>query len=67
VGEVLAAGHANGDPATLQTLDLLRQEAHALSRILRLIADQGSRDVIIPGEALAACVPMAAQRLRLTY
>lgn len=66
VGAALAAGNANGDPEALQALDLLRQETHALSRVLRLVADQGSRDAIIPGEALAACVPMAAQRLRLS-
>ncbi|MDG4649244.1 hypothetical protein P6F26_12375 [Roseibacterium sp. SDUM158017] len=66
VGEVLAAGTRPADMRMLQTVDLLRQEAQALSRILRLVSEGRSPDVVLSGADLAARIPLAEQRARLT-
>ncbi len=66
VGAALGAGPETLDPLVLQQIDLLRQEAAALSQILRLVAAESSPEAILDGEALASCIPLAEQRARIT-
>jgi hypothetical protein len=66
VGAALEAGQAAIDHKTLQALDLLRQEADGLARMLHLATSMPSTDAVIDAASIARCVPLAAQRARLT-
>jgi hypothetical protein len=65
VGDALNIGALSGKTAALQSVDLLRQEVLALSRVLHLLCELGSHDAPVNRGALMACVPTAAQRARL--
>jgi hypothetical protein len=65
MGAALGAGPGTLDPLVLQRIDLLRQEAAALSQVLRLVAEGSSREAVLDGEALAARIPLAEQRARI--
>lgn len=65
VGTALSGGGGALDHRALQTLDLLRQEADGIARLLALASDMPSPDAIIASDAIARCVPLAAQRARL--
>jgi hypothetical protein len=65
VGRILATGTVATELGALQGLDLLRQEAEALSRVLRLVATADGPDQPLDAQDLVACVPVAAQRARL--
>lgn len=59
-------GRAAGPlPLSLQGLDLMRQEAEGLARILALVAATAPRSRIEPG-TIAAATPLQAQFRRLT-
>jgi hypothetical protein len=66
VGDVLMRGAAAADPKALQKLDLLRQEAEGLARVLQLVAAQAERGTLVDGHDLTACLPLAAQRARIS-
>ena len=66
VGTALDRDRTVLDHKTLQALDLLRQEAAGLARVLSLAASAPSPDTVIEYDAIADCVPLAAQRTRLT-
>lgn len=66
VGSVLMGGAAAADPQALQRLDLLRQEADGLARVLQLVAAQAGHGTMIDGRAVMACLPLAAQRARIS-
>ena len=66
VGAALGTGQATIDHKTLQALDLLRQEADGLARMLRLATSMPSADSVIDASSISRCVPIAAQRVRLT-
>jgi hypothetical protein len=65
VGKALCAGTDTEGIRTLQGLDLLRQEALGLSRLLRLVAAAESLDDLLRGETVAECLPIGAQLSRL--
>lgn len=65
VGTALSGGADSLDPRALQMLDLLRQEADGLARLLAMASGMPSPDAIIASDAVARCVPLAAQRARL--
>lgn len=64
IGAALENGSGAIDAQTLQTLDLLRQEAEGLARALNLATSMPSPDTVIDAEAMTRCVPVAAQRAR---
>jgi hypothetical protein len=66
VGDVLMRGTAAVDPRALQRLDLLRQEADGLARVLQLVASQAQLGIMVDGTAVTACLPLAAQRARIS-
>jgi hypothetical protein len=66
VGDLLMRGAAAADPQALQRLDLLRQEADGLARVLQLVASQAERNTMVDGTAVTACLPLAAQRARIS-
>lgn len=65
LGDALECGEAKGNSQTLQRLDLLRQEAEGIARLLNFVADLPALDAIIDRDAFSKCVPLAAQRARL--
>jgi hypothetical protein len=66
VGDVLMRGAEAADPHALQRLDLLRQEADGLARVLQLVASLAERGTKVDGTAVTACLPLAAQRARIS-
>ncbi len=66
VGAALESGQGAIDHKTLQELDLLRQEADGLARMLHLVTSMPSAGSLIDAASIARCVPLAAQRARLT-
>lgn len=52
-------------PSDLQSLDLIRQEARGLARILHLVANAADPGSTIAGVTLRGCLDLAAQRKRL--
>jgi hypothetical protein len=66
VGTALGRDRPLLDHKTLQALDLLRQEAAGLAHMLTLAVSAPSPDTVIEHDAIADCVPLAAQRARLT-
>jgi hypothetical protein len=66
IGQALAEALEQADPRVLQRLDLLRQEADGLARLLALATSMPAPDAMIDTDAIARCVPLAAQRARLT-
>lgn len=64
VGEALGSGRAAVDPRSLQMLDLLRQEAEGLARVLSLAVSMPTPDAIIGDDEIARRLPLAAQRAR---
>jgi len=65
LGGALESGGAKGNSQTLQRLDLLRQEADGIARLLNFVAGLPALDAIIDIDAFSKCVPLAAQRARL--
>lgn len=65
VGRALVAGASMVNPGILQAIDLLRQEAESLARVLRIVAEHGSSEATIDDGALSEAVPLGAQRARL--
>lgn len=68
----LGAALANGakdakafDPELLQRIDLLRQEAEGLAKLLGLLAELDTQSDMVDGPRIADCVPTAQQRHRL--
>jgi hypothetical protein len=66
LGRLLCDRAEASDAVTLQSLDLVRQEAEGLSRILRRIADLPGLDAELDAAELAKCLPVARQRARVT-
>jgi hypothetical protein len=66
VGAALETGQVAIDHKTLQALDLLRQEADGLARMLHLVTSMPSAASVIDAASITRCVPLAAQRARLT-
>jgi hypothetical protein len=66
VGSALGRDRPPLDPSALQALDLLRQEAAGLAHMLTLAAAIPSPDTVIDYADIRRCVPLAAQRTRLT-
>jgi hypothetical protein len=65
VGQSLSQGSGTFEPMLLQELDLLRQEAEGLARLLSLATSLPSAKTLIEYDAIEKCVPLAAQRVRL--
>lgn len=68
LGAILSEGRMRSDdldPALLQQVDLLRQEANGLARLLRLIVESGVEDREIDPSVLRDCLPTANQRHRV--
>lgn len=66
VGAALENGQVAIDHKTLQALDLLRQEADGLARVLHLVTSMPSTGSVIDAASIMRCAPLAAQRARLT-
>jgi hypothetical protein len=66
VGGALASGNTAIDPQILQSLDILRQEADGLAQVLNVATSLQSPDAIIEYDVILRCLPMAAQRARIT-
>lgn len=66
VGAILMCGAEAADPKALQRLDLLRQEADGLARVLQLVASLTEHGTMVDGTAVTACLPLAAQRARIS-
>ncbi|MGP1356349.1 hypothetical protein [Roseicyclus sp.] len=65
VGQAVIDGAVTADPLVLQAIDLLRQEARGFADLLGLVAAETSPEAELDGAAVAACMPVAAQRHRL--
>jgi hypothetical protein len=65
VGEVLTKSQIVTDAASLQKLDVLRQETEGLASLLRLVARQTAFDSPIVDRDIVDCAPLANQRERI--
>ncbi len=66
LGRLLSDCGDDADAVTLQSLDLARQEAQGLSRILRRLADLPTLEASLEASTVEECLPVARQRARMT-
>jgi len=65
IGNILMHGTVGIDTVALQKLDLLRQEASGLARVLEVVASQVDINEALDATEIASCLPLAAQRSRI--